>query len=153
MQEQLSHNIGRRHLAWGIVFALNSIIPLCFGLDVTRSGGRMGMMAATVALWLLGHILCARSADAASVLVGGGSCLAMTQVVPIVHLMAGRIALRLCGVSILGETGPIGEIRSFIVTMVTGLQLAMVACALGYPLWLYRKHRAPDHNCPLRGPN
>ena len=152
----MSHNIWRRHLGWGIVFALNSIIPLCFGWDVTRSGGRIGMAAATVALWLLGHFVCVKSADVASVLVGGGSCLAMSQVFPIVHLVAGAIALRLCGVPILNETmvfGPIGEIRCFMVTMVTGLQLAMVACAFGYPLWLYRKHRALNQNYPSCGPN
>src|SRR5262245_44078133 len=70
LREPMSHNIGRRHLAWGIVFVLNSLVPFFWlGWDMTRSGGRIGMTAATVALWLLGLNLCAKSAAAASVLV------------------------------------------------------------------------------------
>ena len=45
----------RRHLAWGLVFAANLVVPLRLGWVVTEDGGRAGAAAAVASL-LLGSL-------------------------------------------------------------------------------------------------
>lgn len=123
-------------VTWTAVFAANLIIPLLYGWEVTRDGGRGGMGLAILALCLFGLVVSAQSRKMAWALALGGCLVALLQPVMVLHIFAGGLALNLWTGSIRG--GGLSEFGGFAVTVMTGGPLMVLALVCGLVIdWLF----------------
>ncbi|HET6880105.1 MAG TPA: hypothetical protein VFI31_08115 [Pirellulales bacterium] len=121
-----------RHLyfGWFVVFLFNLGVPLIFGWPLTEEGGRSGLFAGALALFLLGCALCAWLRPAGRALVVGGVVVGLSQILPFLQIMAGVAGLS--SIEILGfGRSPHGDATLFVVTVVTGGLLMAVALVVG----------------------
>jgi hypothetical protein len=121
---------------WSLVFALNLPVAAFYGWALTERSGRLGMMAATAALWAAGLVACSRPGRLRLALVIGALPIAATQLLPILQIVAGSFALSAWSSLIrLPETAgfdaPLSEAGGFAVTLLTGLPLMAAALAVG----------------------
>lgn len=124
-------------VGWAAVCLFNMPMPLLLSWDLTRRHGRGGMAAGAAALLFLGGGICAAWRKFGRALVIGGIPIGLSQFLPILHLMAGLVALaigeRLGRVK--NDDAVVMEIRSefsgFVVTMVTGTLLMAAAILAG----------------------
>ena len=126
---------------WFFVFAANLIVPLFFGLGMTNEGGRWGMATALSLIWFFGHMCCSRSKEMGCILVVGGLLVAITQIFPMLHIVAGMTSLGIIAKLNLAEVEnstryPIlrTELSGFIATLLTSIQLLVAACIGGVVL-------------------
>lgn len=125
-------------IGWLVVFALNLCVPLFFGWEITRDGGRYGMISAIALLWLIGHYLCGKSQTWAFLLPVGGGIVAATQFVPILQIISGMIGVTLAGpleldLDLDRQTPEISTVLGgFLATVVTGCLLTMAAVVFGW---------------------
>jgi hypothetical protein len=143
----------RIYLVWTIVFVLNLAVPLLIAWNVSNDSGGLGMFAAIAALYLLGSWICAKHCRHLGVgLIAGGLCVGLTQVFPLLQIMAGSvgfaIATRLGQVD--GRNGDLPDVNSaiggFIITMTTGVLLMAAALVIGLPFQAIasRRKRSKD---------
>lgn len=124
----------RRRLAWAAVLAANLPTPLWFGHGCTRDGGRVGMLAGVGLIWFLGHVACRYQPRLASVVIPGGWFVAPTQVWPILHVLAGTIAVWAASLGARQAGGlpqVSGDARAFTATLLTAGMLLTVAVVCG----------------------
>lgn len=107
---------------WALAVVANLPVPLLFGFAVVAHGGLFGMLAGIVAFWLVGAAVVACVPRLRAVLVYGGAVLALTQVLPVLQIVAGVVAVELFDTT----PEPMSELTGFLVTLVTGGQLALV---------------------------
>ncbi|MCA1686781.1 MAG: hypothetical protein LC745_12600 [Planctomycetia bacterium] len=128
----------RWHFAWAVVFGVNLIVPLIFGSGVARGAAWLGVALAIPLMLILGHLLCARSRHLRVILVTGGVCVGLSQVMPMLQFLAGMtsfmVTIRLLGLPPDDDTrGP--EILTapggFLMTVLTGGQLMIAALVCG----------------------
>jgi len=143
------NKVSRRVGAWVIVFLLNLPVPVMLGKDtISGAAGALGMTVGCL-LWCgLGIVLCfgtlAKHVEATSL---GGILVALSQVMPIVQMMSGMIAMGI--VSLVGEVLQVkvgfGDVPPFTdvtgvgrvalagcLTLITGLLLIGLAFVLGH---------------------
>jgi hypothetical protein len=131
---------------WLCAYALNLIVPGCLGLAVTGLGGRIGMGAAILLLWYLGHRICGLSVASGRTLVLGSFIVAAMQLFPILQTLAGVLSMAVVRVLGLGafsvdddDPFPPGmtELGGLIAAGLTGLTLmGMAACCGAILGWL-----------------
>jgi hypothetical protein len=128
----------RLHLAWVIVFLLNLVVPGFFGWMVTESGGRNGMLIATLLLLALGYGACGAARRTARTLVFGGLLVTITQFFPLVQIVAGFIGLGIgeaIGQADMSDDALPGQVKSeaggFLITLVTGGLLMAISLVAG----------------------
>lgn len=131
-------------VAWPVVLGVNLLVPLLFAAELLGPRGWSGVLVA-VALFLVGGwwLCLAHSGIAKRLLVGSG-VVAFSQFLPILHLIAGVIAVEvglfLEVISSQGDNAIGPEIKTFLggmlVTTLTGLILAVVALIIGSLLML-----------------
>lgn len=80
-------------IAWPTVFAMNMFLPVLFGLDLTKHHGRIGMCVASLFVLIAGWVLCVVKSLAARKLIFGSLIIALTQIFPILQILAGSLAL------------------------------------------------------------
>ncbi|WP_145268890.1 hypothetical protein [Tautonia plasticadhaerens] len=150
----------RRRVGAVAVFLLNLSLPLAVGLPMGDAGARIGMMAAAGILGVSWVASCARCPRLALVLIPGGLAVALSQVVPILHLLAGDVA-RIIGIAAgcvdespdpLGiEMGfkdrVLGPAGGLLVGSVMGLLLMLAASVLGL-LFRLRNPGRPRPDAP-----
>jgi hypothetical protein len=115
------------YIAWVFVFAINMAIPLLFGTSMTEQHGRLGMSVAALLLLVVGCYICFADRKLAVALLAGGAVVALTQLFPILHIIAGTIGMSagqaLGHATIDSDDAPAritSEFGGFIVTFVTG---------------------------------
>lgn len=122
---------------WSRVFALNMIVPLLFGLPMTFGIGWVGMFAAVPVLFALGGCVCACQPNIGRALIRGGVLVALSQLFPVLQIMAGLVAMDLTAVlgQVKATVGRPPEVASvsggFLMTIFTGLLLMCAALFLG----------------------
>jgi hypothetical protein len=117
---------------WSVAFAANLPIPAFLGWEYTAAnGGLIGMSLAVVALYTVGLRLCATGPDLRRVLVRGAARSAACQLFPVPQLVAGIIALFAFNQVWRPEDGFGAEVRGLVVTVMTGVPLALFAFLLG----------------------
>jgi hypothetical protein len=125
-----------RLLGWSVVYVLNLIIPGFFGSIVCRDGGNLGMVLGVVAFYVAVTWAVMRWPRFARWATLGGTAVALTQFAPLIQFWSGSLALWLWG-GLIGATrlklgdGVIAEVGGFVVTVLTGQPLFMVAILLG----------------------
>src|SRR3954469_14330289 len=96
MLREPAADVQPRLARWTKVFAANCLIPGFFGIGICmRGGGLVGMFLGTLFLWLFSLFLVKHSWFLNRSLVLGGTVLACMQIVPIVQLLAGMLAMGL----------------------------------------------------------
>src|SRR3954451_1184612 len=115
-------------LGWLAIFCLNLILPLPFGWDVTRGGGRAGMFIATVALWLWADHAVRRDRFPRFALLVGGGIVALSQFFAIPQILAGLAAMNIVASLGLasGAMSITNELGGFTATALTGAFLQAV---------------------------
>ncbi len=115
------------YFAWVFIFAINMAIPLLFGASMTEQHGRLGMSVAALLLLVFGSFICAANRKLAVALLAGGALVALTQLFPILHIIAGMIGMSvgqaLGHATLDTDDDPsriTSELGGFIVTIVTG---------------------------------
>jgi len=125
----------RRLLMWTVVFALNLAVPLPIGWDTTDGGGRIGLALAVVAGWAAGMFICYHSHRVGTVLVSGGTWVAISQFVPVLQFAAGIVGMvclhQIAGHGSFAEGGPRAELSGFALTLFTGSILFLAAMVFG----------------------
>lgn len=125
---------------WPVVFLLNMIVPTLFGWQITREGGRLGMSAATALLLISGWWVCFIQPSNGRMLVLGAAILSLSQLFPVIQMVAGMVALAMCGFGINEDDGamrPVSEAGGFLITLIVGGILICLAAIVGLCLgWL-----------------
>jgi hypothetical protein len=126
------------YIAWIFVFAINMAVPLLFSASMTEQYGRLGMSVAALLLLVFGCYICAANRKLAVALLAGGAVVALTQLFPILHIIAGTIGMSvgqtLGHATIDSDDAPAritSEYGGFIVTFVTGGILMAGSLAIG----------------------
>jgi hypothetical protein len=132
------------YAAWAFVLAINMAVPLLFSGSVTEQHGKLGMGVALLSFLVCGCYLCAYHRKLALALLVGGVLVALTQLFPILQILAGLIGMAV-GQS-LGQTSSgadeatphlRSEVGGFVVTLVTGgILIGAAACSGMAILWL-----------------
>ncbi len=136
-------------ISWPIVLAANLIVPLILGLEVTREGGRRGMGLAITLVWLMGHLACARSKAIAPRLVIGGFFVGLSQLYPVLQVMAGMVALdivsqtSMVGLNLIDMQYRLTELGGFLTTFLMGGQLVFAAILSGFAVAVVAKWLGP----------
>lgn len=122
---------------WSGVFLGNLVIPLLFGATMVSPAGRAGLALGVGLWWAVGLVGLRQSERARRVAVSGGVCVALSQVVPFLQIMAGMVGLE---AATRVEGGPRGEFGEFatlglagglVATLVTGGLLLLAAGGVG----------------------
>jgi hypothetical protein len=123
------------------VYVANLPVPLLLGWDVTCNGGRVGMAAATAPVLAVSLPVVPRWRWLRVPLVIGGVALALAQAFFVVQFMVGILSQAAVGrmgfepgVG-LGAPGHLTEPGGFVVTLLTGGPLLVVAWVCGAALW------------------
>jgi hypothetical protein len=129
------------YIAWVFIFAINMAVPLLFGSQMTQQHGRLGMSVAALLLLVFGCFICAANRKLAVALLAGGALVALTQLFPILHIIAGMLGMgagqALGHATLDDDNGPsqiTSEAGGFIVTFVTGGILMAVSLCTGIAL-------------------
>jgi hypothetical protein len=101
------------------------------------AGRRIGLVLAVALIWLLGMFWLGRTAPLRRHTLVGGICVAATQVYPILHFIAGLVSMMIMSwllrqpVDEIGLPRQMTELAGFLVTLLTGAQLLLVAGVCG----------------------
>lgn len=139
---------GEWQFCWAVAVALNLPVVLLFGIGATMKSGLFGMCAGIGAVWLTGAVAVALVPWVRGILVHGSWMFALTQLFPIVQIMAGGTALELCAPGTGPAAGPMSNLTAFLVTVLTAAQLLLVIIVSGLGVragkWLIREHLSQD---------
>lgn len=126
-------------IGWLAVFALNLIVPGWLGWRFTEQGGRMGMLLGATLVLAIGCCVCVCARQIGFSLVVGGAAVALSQVLPLLQLLAGVASCALAEAAGLyfsvDDTHPAavvgGELGGFVITITTGASLIAAPLAAG----------------------
>lgn len=114
------------------------IVPLMFGLAILQHSGRAGLAIAAGMFLIVGWWICLMSDSWGRRLLFGTLLLAFTQFMPVLQIFAGMFAVNVVdalGMAIQGNDeqipGVVSELGGFLVTLLTGTPLAIVAILIG----------------------
>ena len=119
------------------MYAVNLFLPLTAGVWITtgKGGGLIGMLAAVVVGWLVGIGGCYQLPRTTEAVTVGGMYVAMFQLLPVLHLAAGTLAVvawdQVVGGSPFEPPGWRAEVGGFVVTLLTALPLMLIAWVFG----------------------
>ena len=125
------------YISWVFVFALNMAVPLLFSSSLTREHGKLGMSLAALLLFASGCYICAVARKLAAALIAGGVLVALSQLFPILQIIAGMIGMSVgetLGLARIGDGHPtqlFNEYGGFVVTFATGAILMAAAASAG----------------------
>ena len=86
-------NTLHRQVCWSAVFAANLIVPLIFAFSIVHGRAWIGVSLAVAAYWVAGIYVCRKNRTITLSLLIGGATVAVSQFYPILHILAGSIAL------------------------------------------------------------
>lgn len=123
-----------RQSCWSVVFVANLIMPLQFASLIVHQRAWIGVSLAVAAYWRAGLYACRKNRSMSLSLIIGGGLVALSQVYPLLHILAGSIALHANSVSLeVGSDSLTGAVSGFLATAITGGILLTVATLVGRP--------------------
>jgi hypothetical protein len=129
------------YLGWFAVFVFNMTFPLSVAWTMTPKSGRTGIGVAAVALATAGCWICAKARTIGRYLVIGGILIGLTQVFPVLQIIAGVVGMAVGQIFQLIERGDdtdlnlgISELGGLIITLITGSLLMAMSAATGFCL-------------------
>lgn len=81
--------------SWMLVFFGNLPVPLFLAWLTVSGPGMFGLIAGLAVLYWVGYILCAGRFRVGRSLIQGGTAVALTQLMPVLHFACGAVALRI----------------------------------------------------------
>ncbi len=129
------------YAAWSIAFVVNMAVPLLFSASLTEEHGKLGMSVAVLVLFTWGCTICATARKLAVVLIAGAVLVGLSQIFPLLQIIAGMIGMGVGAALGLAETGDdthpprlVNEYGGFVVTLITGGILKTASACSG--LWI-----------------
>jgi hypothetical protein len=127
-------------LWWTCVFTAN--LPLLFVLGwehTANRGGTVGMLLAVAGCYATGFFLCVCEGELRLALTRGGLWVALLQLIPVLHLGFGVVAVLIVGeFPLYPFNSTHRELRGFLLTVLTALPLLLAAFLTGGGLRLFR---------------
>ncbi|MGV3484235.1 MAG: hypothetical protein ACO1RT_07445 [Planctomycetaceae bacterium] len=129
-------------VVWPILLALNLVMPLVVGMPMIESSGKLGVAIAVAAFAITGWIICVYRPQLSKRLLAGSTVVGLSQIFPVLHLIAGKTAFSI--VAHVGQAevgGDLGldriktEFGGFLVALLTGGVLTVCAVAIGYGMF------------------
>jgi hypothetical protein len=113
---------------WTLLYLANCILPFILGMDVVRksNSGIVAMLLGIVTVYLPTSYLNYRDKKFRRYWLSGALIVGLMQFVPIVHFMAGALAVDLFGVSACQQS-----YIAYFVTIITGIELCLLALIIG----------------------
>jgi hypothetical protein len=132
---------GPRIAGWTILYMLNLIVPVLFGIMVCDKGGLAGMLVGIVIFYVAATFLVIRFHRMGTAAIIGSGVVALSQFWAIAQLYSGLLALSVWGfvsgtkgTNDLGGGNPIlAELGGCAVTIMTGQPLFALAIIIGLP--------------------
>lgn len=128
-------------VAWPVVLILNLATPVLFASSMTGEHGKLGVVAAVVVFLVIGWLACFARPKLANRLLAGSAILAVTQIFPVIQIVAGSVAVSIGGAIGAAEVNEwedprlTSELGGFVVASITGVVMAGVSMAVGYLLF------------------
>ena len=123
------------HFAWFCMFVINLPVPLYFGFGVTSEVGRIGMPLGIAAVYLCGVWSCTAAPRIMYRLNIGSSVVAVSQFLPMLHVIVGIMALSICQSVFGGQQGTTGDMTGIAeitsATILTGIGLIIPSVVFG----------------------
>jgi hypothetical protein len=124
--------------AWPFWLGANLIIPVLFGLELTEKSGRWGMALSVIMFLIGGWCVCYSSRKMARYLNTGAAIVSLTQIFPVLQVMAGMagmwVAIVFGSFSPMTDTSDakvLSEFGGFVITTIVGCILLTVAFLVG----------------------
>lgn len=133
-----------------IVFLANLPVPAFAGVTCTDYLGRVGMFLGFTVAYITGLLVCRHNEEFEKRITVGGAFVACSQLIPVIQLLTGVIAIALW--NLVQKRGPGDEpvqgfTAGFFVTMAGGATMFGVSQIVGYVvLWLYRNWKKVREN-------
>jgi len=131
---------------WCFVLLANIIVPMLFCAMLTNDDARLGVLVAVICFILAGGLVGLQWNQTQVVLLRGGVITALLQMVPVLQIIAGLVAVQVC--SDLGlatantDDHPLGNLETmlggFVCTLVSGTLILLVALIAGGLLSFFR---------------
>ncbi len=121
-------------IAWPIVQACNMFLAALFGWGITQDHGRIGIFFAAMWFLVAGWFLCCVRPVSARKLIFGAILLALTQVFPIIQMIAGTVAFMTAlslGLAAENPETVTTEFGGFLMTFIVGGILICCAWVMG----------------------
>lgn len=137
---------GRKLIGWIVILLLNLPVPLFFGQSIVSGAGTVGMMLAILTILVAGVFATFRFPQLIEVLQVGGIVTALSQFMPILHFIAGAVAIgiteQITSVANGDESNVLPEGVSFLggfcATSITAGIVLLVAAAIGAVIQVLR---------------
>lgn len=130
-------------LRWALVVCLNAAVPMMFATAVVDSAAHWVVVSGLVLVFLSGALICLQFAWLRRRILAGSYVVGVSQLFPIVHMIAGAIALQISetigfagGFDDVGTQNMTNPLAIFLVIFITAAVLALVALAIGSVLIL-----------------
>ena len=126
------------YIQWTLVLGFNLIVPLYLAQMIVDSMGKVGVYGGVMVIYGIGLGLCVKMPWIAKTLNAGGFAVGISQLFPVLQLVAGFIAIGAVGYGriVLGSTSnswaKIDTVMSgFTTTLITGGFLTLVSIGVG----------------------
>lgn len=123
-------------LIWTVVYVANLVVCLNEATGVVHGYGWLGVWAGCTLMWVITLCFCASSRQASFTLLVGAVFVGLLQMIAIVHLIVGIIALdvwkAVCPRRDLNDWPAWFPLGTFSVTMMTGTILVILALIVGH---------------------
>ena len=134
-------------IGWTVVYVANLIVPVFFGrLICDTDDALLGMGAGVFVWWAVLSPICFRPGRLRIALVVGAGFVAIAQFLPILHIVAGTVAIDFWKYAD-GKLGKLNQLNTFSagfsVTILTGFFLLAIALAVGFLLAFDFHRRRP----------
>ncbi|MCA9050463.1 MAG: hypothetical protein KDA89_17120 [Planctomycetaceae bacterium] len=136
-------------IMWTALFAANLPLPVLFGCMIARGPARLGMLSVMVLLYAGGAVLSYNRPTRSGWLFVGSAAVAISQLVPVLHIVSGAIALeaavavQVAGPDLKGPGTTDSIAAGVLLTAVTGTLLLSAAAVAGMVMTtIYRMLRA-----------
>ena len=137
---------------WTVLFVVNLPLPVLFGATVTRGPARWGMVLIVAGVYAFGLLFCLNNPKRSKSLLAGSTMLALSQFVPVIHILAG-----LSAISVVSKSGMISFDPEFVMgptdslaagaalTVITSGMLAVIAMLTGI-VWMTILNHVRPHS-------
>jgi len=123
-----------QEVCWLAIFGANLVVPLSLGWSFTERDSWVGMVAGVAAMLAVWQFVIPRFAALRSALLPGGVVLALSQLLPVLQFFAGVFATAVVGLDGADRPGVFDNVTALAITVVTGVQLWLVAVLVGFVL-------------------
>ncbi|OYP30369.1 hypothetical protein [Rhodopirellula sp. MGV] len=136
-------------VTWTVILPLNLIMPIFFAMGLVQGPAWLGVAAAVLMVYAAGIWCCYRQTGIATRIMIGGSIVTLSQLVPILHMIFGMIALSLLAANVNDNfEGSLSAVQAFLMTVLVAIQLLTVSLMIGAVIYFIKQQMSPKNSAP-----